>query len=297
MAKSTQDKLEQSLIESFESFERQIPKQRKAVLASISTARLALNERLAAKSVKGVTPKGADAQKIVDDAERLIATAYATTLRKELEQTVRASAVSTAEALIAALGPVAVLELTGLVIAMSIAELLETGLLIEFVFALIFGIALTAFVSAIVDSLMRRVESDGRNTNSRIRRFANEVSTELAKVIRQSAANGDNMADLVRKVEQVFAEADWRVRRLVDTEIMAAYRSSVARLTEGSTIVKGLRIIDFPEGHEETHDRHKCYQYAQVDEFGLGKGVYPVTVRKIRNPHPQCRSILVPVLF
>jgi hypothetical protein len=292
-----QDKLEQHLIEAFEEFERTIPRQRKAVLASISTARLKTSERLAAKAVDGSIPKSTDVKKLSAEAERLITTAYATSLRTSLEQTVRASAVSTSEALIAALGPAAVLELTGVITALSIAELLETGLLVEFVFAFIFGTAITSFVAAVVNGLLRRIESDGKSTNQRIRIFAREISIELTKILRQGALNGDSMSDLMKKLEKVFAQADWRVRRLVDTETMAAYRTSIARLTDGSSIVKGLRIIDFPEGHEDRHEQHKCYEYAQVDEYGLGKGVYPASTRKIRNPHPQCRSILVPVLF
>lgn len=287
---AAQDKLEKTMIESFESFERTIPKQRKAVLASISTVRLKLIERLA---VATSAQKKVDAKQLSEEAYRMITTAYTTALRKELEQTVRASAVSTSEALIAALGPAAVLELTGIVTAMSIAELVETGLLTELVFALIFGIAITAFVVAVVNGILRRLESDGKNTNQRIRQFAREISLELGRVLRQES----DMSELTKQLEKIFAESEWRVRRLVDTETMSAYRTAVVRLTEGSSLVKGLRIIDFPEGHEDTHDHHKCYKYAQANEHGLGKGVYPIHTKKIRNPHPQCRSILVPVLF
>lgn len=280
MAKATpQAKLERTLSELYEQFERTLPKQRKAVTDGISAAR-----------PTAATPETIEAM------ERNIYRAYTTALRAELERTVSTSVDNLATALIAALGPVSVMELAGVATAVSVSELAKSGLLNGLIFVLIFGIDIADFAKSLVEAMMSRTSSDGKNTRQRIRIFANEVAEEITKAITTATRSGRSQTDILGAIDEVLREADWRVDRLVDTESMTAYRTSVTRIVEDSDVFSAVRIIDFPEGHEDVHHRHNCYKYARADEHGLGNGIYPATTRKIRNPHPQCRSILVPIL-
>ncbi|MDT9121449.1 hypothetical protein RSW84_28795, partial [Escherichia coli] len=58
--------------------------------------------------------------------------------------------------------------------------------------------------------------------------------------------------------------------------------------------VVGLKITDHP-GHKN-HTRHKCYELAHQNKYGLGMGVYPVDNTEVLSPHPQCTSTLTYVL-
>lgn len=299
MAKSKQDKMNALLIEAFEEFERTLPKQRKSVLASMSNSRLKLADTLSAQTGDDgriQQSKNSLVVKRISEVERQIVRTYEGALRKELEQTVRVSSESVVNAFIAALGPHAIATLVGASSAIAVSELVKTGAITGIVFALIFGLSVGAFVKTIVDSILSRRGPDGKTTRQRIQLFAKEMTTDISRVVRKSLSEGNTIADILRQIERVYTDADWRVTRLVETESMTAYRTSVARMAEESEQMSAVQIVDFPEGHENTHNRHTCYKYATTDEYGLGVGVYPATVRKIRNPHPQCRSILVPVL-
>lgn len=286
MARNTnaQDKLERAFIASFEEYESSITKQSKTVLQAIS----------------GTRPINFNAGTL-DRLEGRIYATYSQSLRSELETAVHASATNLSDALIAAIGPVAVAELVGIQSAMSAAEMARTGILTGLVFALLFGIGIAEFVDELVESIMNRTsrntpEGPSYSTKQRIRQFARQLALEATKVIRQGIRGDSTDGDIARAIGKVYLEADWRVKRLVETETLTAYRTSIAELAGKSSLFENVKIIDFGIGHEHTHPRHRCYKYARADEHGLGPGIYPPTVRKIRNPHPQCRSILVPVL-
>lgn len=155
------------------------------------------------------------------------------------------------------------------------------------------GTGLIALVLFVLGATVRRKGDDGLALLDRLRYLAYDLRMELARELRK--ANG-NVGKALKANEQVFKGARWRVERLVETETAYAFRRAVARASETSQAVEALRIIDFPHGKPSVHRRHKCYIYAHADEHGLGKGVYPLGTRKILNPHPQCRSIIVPVL-
>lgn len=276
---NAQTKMDKAVIQSYDRHTDAMMKQSKTVMKAIS-----------AVVPTGFTPKDLDA------TERQIYDAYLRAFRAELETTVRASSTSLVEALIAAIGPALTLELIGVTTVASAAEMAKTGVLTELVFAFLFGIGIAEFVASVISGILNRKAGDGRSTRDRIRVFANEVAKDIAKEVRAGIKGSDTAADVIKRIQKVYKDAEWRVGRLVETETMTAYRTSVARLAGMSDVFDYVRIIDFPEGHEHTHHRHACYKYARADEHGLGAGVYPATTVKIRNPHPQCRSILLPVL-
>lgn len=300
MAKETQqEKLEAALREAFATYERSLfPLHRKAVQQSVHNAKNDLMARISELAdSKGKLPKNSlnAVQSEIDALERMIYTAYTQALRRELQAASSSATVSTAEALIAALGPSAIMALTGMATASTLRELVETGVLNSLVLSLILGVSVVQFSAEMAERILSR-SVNGTNTRRRIRIFAREVSQEIKRAVQKVAQRGGQTGEILRQIEQILRETDWRVERLVDTESMTAYRTSVARLSEMADVFDNVKIIDFPDGHRATHTRHKCYQFAHKDEHGLGIGVYPASTQKIRNPHPQCRSILVPIL-
>lgn len=276
---NAQSKMEKAIVASYDTSITAMTKQSKTVMKAIS-----------AVVPTDYSPKGISA------IERQIYDTYLKAFRAELETTVRASSTSLVEALVAAIGPSAILGIIGVTTVLSAAELAKTGVLTELVFAFLFGIGIAEFVASVISGILNRKAGDGKSTRDRIRIFANEVAKEIAKAIEASIKGDDTAATIAKRIQKVYKDAEWRVGRLVETETLTAYRTSVARLAGMSDVFSYVKIIDFPEGHRDTHPRHLCYKYARADEHGLGAGIYPATTVKIRNPHPQCRSILVPVL-
>lgn len=161
-------------------------------------------------------------------------------------------------------------------------------------FLLSIGIGLLALIKKVLGTVLGRSGDDGLNLRDRLRKLAADIVADVRKTLRKSSNASEDIADIQRKVAQIFGDVEWRVDRIVETEAPVAYRTAIAQAAELSDLVEALKIIDFPHGKH--HEKHKCYEYARANEHGMGKGVYPVTTRKIRNPHPQCRSRLVLVM-
>ena len=161
-------------------------------------------------------------------------------------------------------------------------------------FLLAIGIGLLALIKKVLGTVLGRSGDDGLNLRDRLRKLAADIIADVRKTLRKSSNASEDIADIQRKVAQIFGDVEWRVDRIVETEAPVAYRTAIAQAAELSDLVEALKIIDFPHG--KRHEKHKCYEYARANEHGMGKGVYPVTTRKIRNPHPQCRSRLVLVM-
>lgn len=161
-------------------------------------------------------------------------------------------------------------------------------------FLLAIGIGLLALIKKVLGTVLGRSGDDGLNLRDRLRKLAADIIADVRKTLRKSSNASEDIAGIQRKVAQIFGDVEWRVDRIAETEAPVAYRTAIAQAAELSDLVAALKIIDFPHG--KNHDKHKCYEYARANEHGMGRGVYPVTTRKIRNPHPQCRSRLVLVM-
>lgn len=154
------------------------------------------------------------------------------------------------------------------------------------------GMTIAAFIASVVSTVFNRTGSDGKALRYRLRKLASDVITETRSSLRKSIRNREDYATVQNNILQSFLDVESRIDRITETEAFVAYRTAIAKGAEASGLVAALKIIDFPHGAHHVHEKHKCYQYAHKDEHGLGEGVYPVETRKIRNPHPQCRSVL-----
>lgn len=272
------------------SFDRKIPGYTREVKKAFDLARIGVMDVVAKHSTNGKLPKSKQAA-----VSRDLAAVETQLYRNLLSQTtiIIDDAAQTAgnnvnEALIAVVGISAIL-------ALQEQEEGSVAVLTASVLTAI-GIGLLEFVAAVTKTVFARKGDDSKDLRYRLRILAADIITDVRRKLRQTTGKSEEIAAIQAKVAESFEGAEWRLERITETEAPVAYRTAIAHAAEKSGLVAGLRIIDFPHGEARVHEKHKCYLYARADEHGMGKGVYPVTNRKIRNPHPQCRSRLLLVL-
>lgn len=274
-----------------ESVDNVLPRRNNQILRTLSNHRLTISDILAKYVVDGKIPKG-NLTKLLNELSAVEAEMYRN-LRSDLQSVVKGiteqSTATLTGPIITAIGIPALMSFIGI----ESANVLTT----EALFSAVVGIGVLDFITSIVTSTFNRTGDDGKKLNDRLRAITSLLMNEVRTLLRKTIGQGEDPAVIVRELNRVFDENDWRVSTIVETESLFAMRQSIAKFAETSGAVKALKIIDFPHGHEHEHGdhyhhRHKCYIYAHSDEHGLGKGVYPVTTRKIRNPHPQCRAII-----
>lgn len=283
--------INQSLEELYNGVANVISRRTNQVIRTIGNSRLTISDVLAKYEKDGKIPTS-EIPNVLKELEALDEILYRdmrTAIRTSVKDIAEYSTESLSELIIAAIGVSALAAFIGV----SEADLLTNQAL----FSMIIGMGVTDFITSVVTSTFNRVGEDGNNLNDRIRALARILSDEIRNTLRKNIIKGEVNAVTIRELDRVINEYGWRVGTIVDTESFFSARQSVAKFAELSGIVAGLKIIDFPHGKPGEHERHKCFIYAHTDEHGMGRGVYPVTTRKIRNPHPQCRSILTYVMI
>lgn len=290
-----EQEINEGLEELFEQIERSLPRRNAQVRRAVDRARLSIADILAKYTdSNGTIPRSKvnavlrDLAAVEGEIHRNLRNEMAVVVEDVGEETVT----ELSELILAIIGVAALIKVVGL--PKDFANL-SVGAA-ESVFGALTGKTIREFVEAMVSSTFNRRGSDQKRLNDRLRRIARVLRKEIEVTLRESIRNGEGTTEILRKVERKFSDLDWQIDTLVETESLYTMRQSVARFAEESGIVAALKIVDFPHGDIREHMRHKCYIYANRDEHGLGKGVYPIGTRKIRNPHPRCRSMLLFVL-
>lgn len=290
-----EQEINEGLEELFEQIERSLPRRNAQVRKAVDRARLSIADILAKYTDSNGTIPRSKVNAVLRDLAAVEGEIYRN-LRNEMavvvEDVGEETVTELSELILAVIGVAALIKVAGL--PKDFANL-SVGAA-ESVFGALTGKTIREFVEAMVSSTFNRRGSDQKRLNDRLRRIARVLRKEIEVTLRESIRNGEGTTDILRKVERKFSDLDWQIDTLVETESLYTMRQSVARFAEESGIVAALKIVDFPHGDIREHMRHKCYIYANSDEHGLGKGVYPIGTRKIRNPHPRCRSMLLFVL-
>lgn len=290
-----EQEINEGLEELFEQIERSLPRRNAQVRKAVDRARLSIADILAKYTDSNGTIPRSKVNAVLRDLAAVEGEIYRN-LRNEMavvvEDVGEETVTELSELILAAIGVAALIKVAGL--PKDFANL-SVGAA-ESVFGALTGKTIREFVEAMVSSTFNRRGSDQKRLNDRLRRIARVLRKEIEVTLRESIRNGEGTTEILRKVERKFSDLDWQIDTLVETESLYTMRQSVARFAEESGIVAALKIVDFPHGDIREHMRHKCYIYANSDEHGLGKGVYPIGTRKIRNPHPRCRSMLLFVL-
>lgn len=288
---NNEEKLNKALDELHKSFEHSLPRQSGQVIRAMNRSRLTIADVLSKHADSGgVIPKS-KANAVVSDLATVEGELYRN-IRDELHAVVYDTAESTtvgvAEAVIAVLGALTIVEFAGL--STAIAGI-GAGL-VALVFTALTGDGYIDYAQSVEESVFNRKGDDDKVLNDRLKELARSVYGDITVTLRNSIQQGEGTSGMIRKIERKFKDVAWRIKTIVETEVAYAQRQSIGRFAEKTGIARGLKIVDYPHGDPATHRRHKCYEYAHQNEHGLGQGVYPVTTRKIRNPHPRCRSSL-----
>lgn len=156
------------------------------------------------------------------------------------------------------------------------------------------GIAFDRMNAEVFRYVTTRFDADGLVLSDRIWRLAGEQRDALNTVIRSAIIRGESVKTTIAQVRRVYDTETWKIRRLVVTEGNTAYRVADSYYARRSPVVQALRINDRP-GHNN-HTKHRCYELAHQNAYGLGTGIYPPDATEIYNPHPNCTSYLTYVL-
>lgn len=268
------------------SVENVLPRKRAQVNRSIDGFRLPVADVLAKYESDGTIPT-TSVKNVVDEVRALENSLYRTIqteMRLAYKDIAEMTTESIAGALIVAFGIPAVLSAIGV----ATTDVLTN----QAIFSAAVAMDVLQFIGSVVASVFNRTDSDGKSLNDRIRSYVRDLLRDITDTLRKNIMTGEVTATMLRNIKKDIDRHSWRVNTIVNTESMFAMRQSIAKFGETSDLVEAVKIVDFPHGDPKEHRRHKCYQYANADDHGLGKGVYPVSTRKIRNPHPQCRSVL-----
>lgn len=287
----SEKKFNAQLDELLESIVNSLPRKYGQLTRAADRARLMVEDILAKYAdANGKIPRNKQGA-VIRDLQRVEAQIYRD-VQAELQAMFHATTDATATKLGLAL--MTAIDTAGLIAVTGIAEAyVATAALL---LAALLGKGTDEFIRDIAKTPFSRTASDGLRLNDRLRDISQVIVRQVSSTLRKSIRNGEVTSDMNRKVASDFNSLAWRLKTIVETEVLYVMRNGVATFAELSGIAKGIRIQDYPHGHPGEHERHKCYEYAHKDEHGLGVGVYPVGTRKIRHPHPRCRATLHLVL-
>lgn len=282
-----QQQFNKAIDELFEATENKLPQYYGRLTRANDRSRLIVEDILAKHAgPDGVIPRNKVAV-VSRDLQRVESQIYRD-IRSELQRMFEEAAVEQSTAL--ALAVSGALDIATLLAVAGIAKAYaETA---YYLLAALIGKPTEEFTSSLAKAPFNRKDDDGLRLNDRLRDIARTTIRQVSSTLRKSIRNGEVTSRMNRKVAQDFKSLSWRLKTIVETETLYLHRNAVGTFAELSGIARGVKIVDYPHGKPGEHQRHKCYVYAHQDEHGLGRGVYPPGTRKIRHPHPRCRSTL-----
>jgi hypothetical protein len=160
--------------------------------------------------------------------------------------------------------------------------------------AAISGIVVDRVNADIARYVVSRFGEDGLVLSDRVWNVAGDIRDEMSKTLRAGIIRGESISALIKRIRTVHDNESWKIRRLVVTEGNTAHRTATGFNAQRSNVVKGVKINDRP-GHNN-HTKHKCYDLANRDPYGMGEGVYKPEDSSIFSPHPNCTSYITYVL-
>lgn len=288
----SQRQLNRELTNLYEALEETLPRNNNRVIRVADRSRLTVSDILSKyANADGKIPKG-KMSAVIKEVESVEGEIYRD-IRVELQAVLQgyadSTAVGIAEAILLTLGVASLIEFTKL--SGSIAT--EGVDLASTMFNVLTGSTYKGFADSTRESAFnRKGTEDDKRLNDRLKGISKALRDEITDTLRKSIRNGEVTTEITRKVGRKFKDLSWRLKTIVETEALFVMRHGISKFAELSGVAKGLKIVDYPHGDPKAHRRHECYIYNNRDEHGLGEGVYPVGTKKIKNPHPRCRSTL-----
>lgn len=272
--------------EMLENLENSLPKKYGQLTRAADRARLTVEDILAKYAdSEGKIPRNKQPA-VIRDLQKVEGQIYRD-IRNELQLVFNSTAETTAMGL--ALAVSTAIDTAALLAVLGLADAVKD---IALLFVSMLGKSTDAFIRDIAKTPFNRKDADGLRLGDRLQDISRTIIREVSRTLRQSIRKGEVTSQMNRKVKRDFNSLAWRLKTIVETETLYVHRNAIGMFAELSGIAYGVRIQDYPHGKPGEHTRHNCYKYAHSDEHGMGQGVYPPATRKIRNPHPRCRSTL-----
>lgn len=129
-----------------------------------------------------------------------------------------------------------------------------------------------------------------RTLNQRTSIVISNLFREIEKIYRKGIIAGQDIGSLSKEIESVIKKNRYQFENIVRSELFMAYRIQFGQSVE----MNGVEWIRFHESFPRHPNRkqHKCYELANDDKYGKGKGVFKPTDSIIFFPHPQCTGWL-----
>lgn len=147
----------------------------------------------------------------------------------------------------------------------------------------------------VIEYVTTRFGDDGLVLSDRIWSTSGVIRDTLTTQIRTDIIKGESIGTMARNIRRIYDNQTWMIKRLVVTESNTAYRTANAMSIERSEVADWVRLVENGHRHPR-HESHRCYELAQENRYGEGRGVFKSTDSEIYSPHPQCSSYIVPVL-
>lgn len=131
----------------------------------------------------------------------------------------------------------------------------------------------------------------GMSLMDRVRITSGDYGDKIRTVVRNGIMRQQDQVDILKAVKGVHKTEQWKINRLITSEINNAYRMQFATTANAN----GDEYVQFYESQlctHPNHERHRCHTLAHEDRYGKGDGVFRWDDVEIYAPHPQCRGFI-----
>lgn len=146
----------------------------------------------------------------------------------------------------------------------------------------------------VVKYIAKRFGDDGLVLSDRVWGLGADIREEISSVIRSNIIRGEGIQKMIPEIRKVYDNETWKIRRLARTEGVTAHRAATSYNAVESDLVEYVQFHD--GGPDKNHENHACYDLANRDPYGKGRGVYKPNDTEIWMPHPQCTSYISYIL-
>lgn len=164
------------------------------------------------------------------------------------------------------------------------------GTVVAYLLANVFSGGTQKRLDAMEDIALKRWLND-MSLMDRTQIVSGDYGDALRTTIRTGVYRNQTPADILQSVRDVHKAEQWKVDRIVTSEINNTYRMQFGTTANAN----GDGYVQFYESEwctSRNHHKHRCHILANEDRYGKGKGVFKWDDLEIYAPHPQCRGFL-----
>lgn len=167
---------------------------------------------------------------------------------------------------------------------------LAVGAVTEYLLANVFVNGVQAILDAMEDIALSSW-LNGMSLEDRSKVSSGDFGDRIRKSVRTGVLRGDSPADILQSVKDAQSKEQWKVNRIITSELNNAYRMQFATTANAN----GEEWVQFYESRlctSSRHHTHNCHLLANEDRYGKDLGVFRWDDEEIYAPHPQCRGFI-----